>query len=60
MTLDVVAAEVIVAFDVADELEVAETVESFEVLEVLETGEAATEVLVILDDAVVKLEIEEA
>lgn len=54
------AAEVIVAFDVADELEVAETVESFEVLEVLETGEAATEVLVILDDAVVKLEIEEA
>lgn len=65
-TLDVEAAEVIVAFVVADdateELVVAETVdESFEVFEVLETVDDTTEVLVtagILDDAVVELDAE--
>jgi hypothetical protein len=67
-TLDVEAAEVIVAFDVADdtteELVVAETVDdSFEVFEVLETVEDTTGVLVtavILDDVVVELGVEAA
>lgn len=67
-TLDVEAAEVIVAFDVADdateELVVAKTVDdSFELLEVLETVDDTIEVLAtaeILDDAVVELGVEAA
>lgn len=65
-TLDgVVAAEVMVAFDVEDdtidELEVAETADdSFDVLGVLEIVDEATEVLIILDEAVVEPGIEEA